>query len=119
MAQPLVKLSAISTLLIKLSLFEKTQDAEKIPALNKNTVLLLAKGEINFSTAKQVTKFNAPQIIYVKEKTKHTVTALSDGVVVYTLFPLNLTGVNDFIDTDTALRAHDIFTIFDSLVVEE
>ena len=108
-----VNVAAVANLLFKQLHFLNSNDEEELLALKKASVMLLAKGKILFTTETISKEYVAPQILYVNAFVKHTVKALSDNTVLYTVLPINVE--NEFVDYNNSVKTFELLNILNEI----
>jgi quercetin dioxygenase-like cupin family protein len=88
MGYPSTKITAKGNLWIRQMYFEKAGDRNEGHIHNYDHLTLLAHGSVNVHVEDQVTKFEAPHMIYIKAGKRHFIESLDDGVVAYCVHAL-------------------------------
>ena len=85
MNPPVVLLSSVDAIDVRMMAFASTGDFEYIPAPETDSMLLLAKGKFTLEIKGEATEFVAPRIATIKAGLAHKIIAISDGAVAYTI----------------------------------
>lgn len=115
MAQPIVKTGCAKNLFVRQLHFKNIGDQEQGPSHKFEYLSLLAKGRLSVQIGDEITEFTAPQIICTKANTRHTLQALTEGVVVYSIYVLR-DHSGDIISQDTRLKSHEMYELIGELV---
>lgn len=85
MNPPVVLLSSVDAINVRMMAFASTGDFEYIPAPETDSMLLLAKGKFTLEIKGEATELVAPRIAKIKAGLAHKIIAISDGAVAYTI----------------------------------
>lgn len=85
MNPPVVLLSSVGAVDVRMMAFASTGDFEYIPAPETDSMLLLAKGKFTLEIKGEATELVAPRIATIKAGLAHKIIAISDGAVAYTI----------------------------------
>jgi hypothetical protein len=115
MAQPIVKTGCAKNLFVRQLHFKNAGDQEQGPSHKFEYLSLLAKGRLAVQMGDAVTEFTAPQLILTKANARHQLEALTDGVVVYSIYVLR-DASGDIVSQDAVLKSHEMYELIGELV---
>jgi hypothetical protein len=119
MTKPVVNLAAISNLVFKQMHFLSANDKEDLIALNKDSVILLARGKVLFTTDNATKEHVAPQILYVKARLKHSIESLTDNAVLYVVLPIKIDPEAGFVDYKNSVKTKELLDSINELVCQD
>ena len=81
MNYPETKISCVSNLWVRMMHFVKAGDKNEGHVHNYDHITLLSKGSMEVDVDGNVTRFTAPQLIYIAAGKRHFLTALEDDTI--------------------------------------
>lgn len=112
MANPHYSINCVANLFCKQMFFTKAGDVEQGHCHNFDHTTLLGSGSVEVKANGKVTKFTAPQMIFIKADVEHEITALEDNTVAYCIHAIrDGDGVEDIIDPSGIPEGSNILTM--------
>jgi quercetin dioxygenase-like cupin family protein len=91
MAYPIVKISYVHNVFVRMMHFEKANDHELSHKHEFDHITFLASGTLKVLANGKETIFKAPQLIYIKKDVVHELFALEDNTVASCIHTINVT----------------------------